>query len=93
MSNAGKRELEEKEKDELRKEVKYAQAVYDFIEKEDAMGHLRGDSERFMPMTFMQTKTLVAHSITLTKLTRWLIGLTIALTSLSITHIILLILR
>ena len=65
------------------------QAIYLYIEKTGLSKEWMGDSERFMGFTFSHTKALLKHSITLTKLTRWLIFLTIALVISSAVQIIL----
>ena len=89
MRKREERILNEKEKGELREIVEEAKTVYNFIEEERLTGSWSGDSERFMALTFMHTKSLVAHSITLTKLTHWLIGLTIGLVIVSLVNIFL----
>ena len=92
MNNIQSHELEEKEKKEIRKMVEEATALYEFIQENGLTKRWMGDSEQFMGYTFIHTKNLVRHSITLTKLTHWLIGLTIGLAILSLVHIIILIL-
>lgn len=89
MHEREERVFTEKEKEELREAVKEAKAAYKLIQDEKLTGDWSGDSERFMALTYMHTKSLVAHSITLTKLTRGLIGLTIGLVIVSLVNIFL----
>lgn len=87
MDTIEEHELEENEKKELRKMIKEAQAMYEFMREDGLTPEWMGDSERFMGFTFIHTKTLVKHSNALTKLTRWLIGLTIGLLVLTLGNI------
>jgi len=89
MNEMEKNQLEEKEKEEIRRMVNEADAIYKFIQKSKLDATWMNDSERFMGFTFIHTKNLVKHSIILSKLTRWLIGLTITLVILSVVQIIL----
>jgi hypothetical protein len=89
VNTVEKRKLTEKEEKEIRKIIDETTSIYDFMQKNDLYEQWMGDSERFMGFTFVHTKNLVKHSITLSKLTRWLIGLTITLVILSAIHIFL----
>ncbi len=80
-------QLTQKEQEELIKEIEEAHAMYEFMEKQRLFRPWMGDSERFMGFTFLHTKALVKHSITLVNLTRWLKGLTIGLLVLTLGHI------
>ena len=66
-----------KEKSELENIVAEADALYDLMEQCKLGEKWKHDSERFMAFTAGHTRNLVKHSITLTKLTWLLIGLTI----------------
>jgi len=87
MNKIDKRELEEKEKEEIRKMVDETTAIYEFLDTNEVSKKWMNDSERFIGFTFVHTKYLVKHSITLTNLTRWLIGLTIGLLVLTLGNI------
>ncbi len=79
--------LTEKEKEEIKNIIGEMWAIYLLIEKGGLHKPWMDDSERFIGFGFFHTKALVKHSITLSKLTRWLIGLTTALLVLSIVQI------
>ena len=81
--------LTKKEQEEVLKIVDENSAIYLLIEKGGYHKEWMHDSERFMGFTFSHTKALVKHSITLTKLTRGLIGLTVALAIIAIVQILL----
>jgi len=87
VNTTEKHELSNKEKGEIRKIIDETTAAYDFIEENRLYKGWMQDSERFMGFTFVHTRNLVRHSITLSKLTKGLIGLTIALVILSAVQI------
>ena len=89
MNQIEKIQLTKQEEQEIRIMINEATSIYEYIKKNNLNERWMGDSEQFMGFTFFHTKQLVKHSITLSKLTRWLIGLTIALVILSIVQIIL----
>jgi hypothetical protein len=80
--------MREIEKEEFRKMIKNADELYELFENERLGAEWKHDSERFMGLTFMYTTTLVKESISLSKLTKWLIGLTIALAVLTFFQIV-----
>ena len=89
MNEMRKGELTKKEEEEIRKIINETTDIYDFIQKNNLYQQWMGDSERFMGFTFVHTKNLLKHSITLSKLTGWLMALTIALLISSIVQIFL----
>jgi len=91
MNVIEKRRLGEKEKEELRNMIEETTSIYEFIQNNKLFKEWMHDSERFIGFTFIHTKNLLRHSITLTRLTRWLIGLTIGLVIVSLVHIVLII--
>jgi hypothetical protein len=83
--------LSDKEKNEIEKIVDEMQAVYLYIEKNKLYKEWMHDSERFMGFTFGHTRELVRQSITLGKLTTWLVWLTAILAILTLVNILILI--
>lgn len=81
--------LTKKEKKEIEEIIGEIEAIYQFIQKEGLYTEWMHDSERFIGFGFFHTKTLVKHSIVLSRLTRWLIGLTATLLILSFVQIVL----
>ncbi len=79
--------LTEKEKKEIEEVIGELGAIYLFIEKGGLNKPWMLDSERFMGFGFFHTKTLVTHSIVLSRLTWGLIALTAALLTLSIVQL------
>ena len=66
-----------------------AQAIYKFIDDNKLGEGVKHDAERFMVLSYGNTKALVKHSITLAKLTHWLKWLTVTLVIFSIVQIFL----
>ena len=89
MSETEKRELTEAEKEEVRRMCEDMELIHQYVDDAHLLRRSKDDAERFIGLTFGHTRTLVRHSITLTKLTRWLIGLTLALVIFSGVHIFL----
>ena len=83
--------LNENEKKEINRRCLEANAIYEYIKQEKLEQAWTGDTERFMALTALFTKDLVNHSITLSRLTKWLIGLTLALLFVGIMNFIALI--
>ena len=77
-----------KEKKEIEEVIGELWAIYMFIEKGGLHKPWMGDSERFMGFGFFHTKTMVKHSIVLSRLTWGLIGLTAVLLIVSIVQLI-----
>jgi len=80
--------LTEKGKKEIEEIIGEMWAIYMLIEKGGLHKPWMVDSERFMGFGFFYTKTLVKHSIVLSRLTWGLIGLTAALIILSIVQLV-----
>jgi hypothetical protein len=84
--------LKDSEQKKLLKLALETQDVYEFLVDLERDGKIRdwpNDAERFIALTSVHTKALVGHSITLTKLTWALIGLSIALFLSALGHIFL----
>lgn len=79
--------LTEKGKKEIEEIIGEMWAIYLLIEKGGLHKPWMDDSERFMGFGFFHTKTLVKHSIVLSRLTWGLIVLTAALLILSIVQL------
>lgn len=71
--------LTDEDKEEIKDIVGKMQAVYTYIEKEGLYQPSMHDSERFMGFNFFLTRSLVKHSIRLSKLTWGLLILTAVL--------------
>ena len=78
---------------EIENIVAEADALYDLMEQCKLGEKWKHDSERFMAFTAGHTRNLVKHSITLSKQTCVLIGLTVVLTVISAVNVYLLILQ
>lgn len=83
--------LSEDEKKEIRRRCLEADAIYEYTEEAKLGLKWKGDTERFMAFAALFTKDLANHSITLSRLTKWLIGLTLALLFVGIMNFIALI--
>ena len=71
--------MDEKLKSEIERAVKEANEIYEYIESQHGRQDWMGDTERFIALTFLTTRDLIKHSVILSRLTKWLIGLTITL--------------
>ena len=87
MDKTGKILTKDK-KHEIRERCLEANAIYDYIEQEKLVENWKHDTERFIAFSALFSRDLVEHSITLSRLTKWLIVLTIALFFLGIMNFI-----
>lgn len=78
-------------KSEIDKAVTEANEIYEYIESKHGRLDWMGDTERFMALTFLTTRDLVKHSVTLSRLTKWLIVLTVSLAFLAAAQLIVLV--
>ncbi|MDD5038213.1 MAG: hypothetical protein PHN78_02735 [Dehalococcoidales bacterium] len=74
-------------KSEIDEAIAEANEIYEYIQSKHGRQEWMGDTERFMALTFLTTRDLVKESIVLSRLTRGLIGLTIALGFLTLTQV------